>query len=173
MLKVSGVHHITLITSDMEGTVEFYTRVLGLRLIKQTVNFDDPTSKHLYFGDETGTPGTVITFFEYPDAAPGRLGAGSTHHIAFAVDDEAAQLEFQKHLESRGVAVSGPYDRTYFRSIYFRDNNGHILEIATRGPGFLVDETAEELGTHLMLPPEQKVRGQTGRPRTEPALAEK
>jgi len=138
-----------------------------------SILLDDPTSKHLYFGDETGTPGTVITFFEYPDAAPGRLGAGSTHHIAFAVDDEAAQLEFQKHLESRGVAVSGPYDRTYFRSIYFRDNNGHILEIATRGPGFLVDETAEELGTHLMLPPEQKVRGQTGRPRTEPALAEK
>jgi glyoxalase family protein len=171
MPKVSGVHHITLITNDMAGTVEFYTRALGLRLIKQTVNFDDPTSKHFYFGDETGTPGTVITFFEYQDAAPGQVGAGSTHHIAFSVDDDAAQLEFKRHLEGQGIAVSGPYDRTYFHSIYFRDNNGHILEIATRGPGFLIDESAEELGTQLKLPPAQKVRGTADRPRTEPALA--
>ena len=173
MLKVSGVHHITLITSDMEATVAFYTQTLGLKLIKQTVNFDDPGSKHFYFGDETGTPGTILTFFEYQDAEPGRVGAGSTHHIAFAVADEAEQLQFKEHLQAQGVAVSGPYDRTYFRSIYFRDNNGHILEIATRGPGFLVDESLEELGTHLRLPPEQKVRGRPGRPRTEPALAGK
>lgn len=172
MTKVSGVHHITLITADMDATARFYTEVLGLKLVKQTVNFDDPEAKHFYFGDETGAPGTIITFFEYPDAAPGRVGAGSTHHIAFAVADEEAQMEFKRHLESHGVQVSGPYDRTYFRSIYFRDNNGHILEIATAGPGFAVDEPAEALGARFILPPGHNVRGTLENPRTDRSGAE-
>ena len=124
-------------------------------------------------GEETGAHERKRNVFESKDPERGGVGPGSSHHIAFAVADEAEQLQFKEHLQAQGVAVSGPYDRTYFRSIYFRDNNGHILEIATRGPGFLVDESLEELGTHLRLPPEQKVRGRPGRPRTEPALAGK
>jgi glyoxalase family protein len=74
------------------------------------------------------------------------------------VEDEAEQDRFKAHLEQHGVRVSGPFDRTYFRSIYFRDPDGHILEIATRGPGFTVDEPEEELGTRMILPDESKVR---------------
>jgi catechol 2,3-dioxygenase-like lactoylglutathione lyase family enzyme len=157
-MKVKGIHHITAICRDMERTTNFYTDVLGMTLVKQTVNFDDPDTKHFYFADEEGRPGTVLTFFEYPGAAPGQVGAGSTHHIALMVEDEAEQDDFQAHLEEHGVRVSGPYDRTYFRSIYFRDPDGHILEIATRGPGFAVDEPADELGTRLILPEGIKMR---------------
>ncbi|RME42162.1 MAG: glyoxalase [Chloroflexi bacterium] len=158
MLKVRGIHHITAICRDMERTTAFYTRVLGMRLVKQTVNYDDPNTKHFYFGDEQGRPGTVITFFEYPEAVAGRVGAGSTHHIAFMVEDEEEQDRFKAHLEAQGIHVNGPFDRTYFRSIYFRDPDGHILEIATRGPGFAVDEPEDELGTHMILPGTTKTR---------------
>jgi catechol 2,3-dioxygenase-like lactoylglutathione lyase family enzyme len=157
-MKVKGIHHITAICRDMERTTQFYTDVLGMTLVKRTVNFDDPDTKHFYFADEEGRPGTVLTFFEYPHAAPGQVGAGSTHHIALLVEDEAEQDRFQSHLEEHGVRVSGPYDRTYFRSIYFRDPDGHILEIATRGPGFAVDEPPGELGTRMILPEAVKRR---------------
>ena len=70
-LKVRGIHHITAICRDMERTTEFYTDVLGMTLVKQTVNYDDPDTKHFYFGDERGRPGTILTFFEYSNAAAG------------------------------------------------------------------------------------------------------
>lgn len=157
-LNVRGIHHITAICRDMERTTEFYTDVLGMTLVKQTVNYDDPDTKHFYFGDERGRPGTILTFFEYSNAAAGSVGAGSTHHIAFMVEDEDEQDRFKTHLEEHGVHVSGPYDRTYFRSIYFRDPDGHILEIATHGPGFAVDEPEDELGTRMILPDTVKTR---------------
>ena len=71
-MKLEGLHHVTAITGDAPGNVEFYSRVLGLRMVKKTVNFDQPDVYHLYFGDEVGTPGSILTFFEFPDAAPGR-----------------------------------------------------------------------------------------------------
>jgi glyoxalase family protein len=157
-MKVQGIHHVTAICRDMDRTTEFYTNALGMRLVKQTVNYDDPHTKHFYFGDEQGRPGTVITFFEYPHAGAGRVGAGSTHHIAFMVEDEAEQDLFQAHLQAGGIHVNGPFDRTYFRSIYFRDPDGHILEIATRGPGFAVDEPEDRLGTRMILPTTAKTR---------------
>lgn len=152
-MKIKGVHHITLICTDMDRTIAFYRDLLGLRLIKQTVNFDDPDTKHFYFGDERGTPGTIITFFEYPDAAPGRIGAGSTHHFAFEVTTEEEQLEWQAKLRAAGLQVTPVRDRTYFKSIYFNDPDGHILEIATTGPGFTVDEDLERLGEGMLYPP--------------------
>jgi glyoxalase family protein len=152
MPELKGIHHVTLICSDMERAVKFYTEVLGLRLIKQTVNLDDPSAKHFYFGDKEGTPGTIITFFEYPDWKGGKLGAGITHHIAFAVEDEDRQLEFKKHLEKHGISVTEQIDRKYFKSLYFRDPDGVILEIATKGPGFAVDEELEHLGKEFIQP---------------------
>jgi glyoxalase family protein len=148
-VTIRGIHHITLICSDVERTARFYTEVLGLRLVKRTVNFDDPDARHYYFGDRLGSPGTVITFFEYPRMARGRLGLGVTHHLALTVDSAAEQLDWKARLEAQGVDVSGPHDRRYFQSIYFRDPDGVILEIATRGPGFLVDEEEDHLGEAL------------------------
>ncbi len=152
MQPILGIHHVTLICSDMERTTRFYTEVLGLRLVKQTLNFDDPSAKHFYFADERGTPGTVITFFEYGEGVQGRRGVGVTHHIAFMVEDEAVQLEWKARLEEQGVNVSEVRDRKYFKSIYFSDPDGVILEIATRGPGFAVDEALEHLGERMIEP---------------------
>lgn len=158
MAEILGLHHITLVSSNAQRTADFYTRVLGQRMIKKTVNFDDPGSYHLYFTDETGTPGTAITFFEWPDAPKGLTGIGGTHHFALRVPDYDGLLKWKRRLTDLGIKVNGPYDRHYFKSIYFKDPDGVILEIATDGPGFLIDEDAATLGTtHLPPPPEMMI----------------
>ena len=157
-MPITGLHHITLVSSNAQRTVDFYTRVLGLRFVKKTVNFDDPGSYHLYFGDETGKPGTAITFFEWADAPKGQPGIGGTHHVALTVEDYDGLLMWKRRLTDVGVSVTGPLDRLYFQSIYFRDPDGVILEIATRGPGFAVDEPADQLGTTHRDPPETMLR---------------
>ncbi len=294
----SGLHHITAIAGDAQRNLDFYTGVLGQRLVKKTVNFDDPGTYHFYFADEVGSAGTVLTFFPFagarrgvrgsceatavaynvaadalpdwqarlarlgidavaserfgaplltfadPDdmavelvgsaqppqvrhwqggpvgeemalrgfygttlqvrnaapsaallrdsfgwhevaregnrrrfaagaaapqgnAAPGqfvdivelpslpagRQGAGSIHHIAFRAADDGAQAAWQRHLAAAGLGVTDVRDRQYFRSIYFREPNGVLFEIATDGPGFLWDEPIEALGSALRLPP--------------------
>ncbi|MBI3966510.1 MAG: VOC family protein [Chloroflexi bacterium] len=154
VVTIRGIHHLTAIARNAQTTVDFYTQTLGLRLVKRTVNFDNPKAPHLYFGVGGGAPGTIITYFAYPRGIfpRGVLGAGMTHHFAFEVGSDDAQLEWRDRLQSAGVLVSPVQDRQYFRSIYFRDPDGHILEIATTGPGFQVDEPAESLGTALKLP---------------------
>jgi glyoxalase family protein len=154
-MTILGLHHITLITADAQRNVDFYTRVLGLRFIKQTVNFDDPTSYHLYFADETGTPGTVITFFEIPGARQRLRGIGGTHHLALRVADYDGLLKWKRRLTDLGIQVNGPYDRHYFKSIYFKDPDGVILEIATDGPGWDRDEEPDAIGTEFRAPPEE------------------
>ena len=151
-LQLRGLHHITLICSSLDRSAAFYRDVLGLRLVKQTVNHDDRSAKHFYFGDALGTPGTVITCMEYPQMEEGVVGRGSTHHFAFLVES-AEELEgWRQYLESRGVSCTEPHDRTWFTSIYLRDPDGHIIEIATRGPGFTADESPEQLGTGFIHP---------------------
>lgn len=287
MSALNGLHHVTAITSDAQQNLDFYGNVLGLRLVKRTVNFDDPTSYHLYYGNQSGAPGTILTFFAWPNAVRGRLGTGETsaialsvardslgfwrarlaqfgietqistrfgdevlsfqdfdgivlelvacddarsrwnnseiaieysirglhsvtisqgdvsrvpemmeimgfhfvdqesgharfstgdkragasldvsaspaqrgqmgagtiHHIAFRVTDDAAQTQWRDDLTNRGFGVSPVMDRTYFHSIYFREPGGVLFEIATDPPGFATDETLESLGTHLKLP---------------------
>lgn len=152
-MSVLGLHHISIVSADAQRTVDFYTHVLGMRLVKQTVNFDDPGSYHLYFGDETGTPGSVVTFFEWRGSPHGRPGIGGTHHVALQVADRDAQLKWKRRLTDFGIAVDGPLDRHYFSSIYFRDPDGTILEIATVGPGWTVDEAPERIGTEFREPP--------------------
>lgn len=238
-----GLHHVTGLAGDVQANLDYYTRVLRLRLVKRTVNFDDPGTYHLYFGDPRGTPGSLLTFFpgfqrrprrgagqivsvtyisptdagaapdgldlermpgeapglhsvtlcandldpaarflellgfqpagaegnryrfELPNAAAridvlhepqaerGKLGAGAVHHVAFRVKDEAAQMDWRNRLVKAGVRVSPVKDRLYFHSIYFREPGGALFEIATDGPGFLIDEPADALGTALCLPP--------------------
>jgi glyoxalase family protein len=305
-MRSAGIHHITAIAGDPQRNLDFYTETLGLRLVKRTVNFDDPGSYHFYFGDHIGSPGTIITFFPWPgarrgargggqvttvscavpqnsiafwkerlranhvvaeeiagrfgsnalrfldpdglqlelvelpvipsevegsrhetfkvaprdpstplrfaqddkifgfapptlevrrpdqtekllteilgfefvgeennrrrfrgsgsrasseidlvssEAAFGQIAVGTVHHIAFraAADDE--QLRVREQLVARGLNVTPVIDRQYFHSIYFREPNGILFEIATDGPGFLIDEPADTLGETLRLPP--------------------
>ncbi len=281
-MKLDGLHHITMITGDAQRNVNFYADVLGLRLVKKTVNFDAPEAYHLYFGDETGTPGSILTWFEFagaargragagmihtielgvvsavalefwsdrlgaaghrservddrlrfedydglafelvvavpenrplraahpaipaeyaivgpqgaraygpnpaggsalltmtlgfidlgqgryeligerrrfgwtydePPAPSGRQGAGTVHHIAWACRDED-QLVWQRQVREAGALVTDVRDREYFTSIYFREPRGILFEIATRSPGFAVDEDPDHLGEALKLP---------------------
>jgi glyoxalase family protein len=288
-----GIHHITAICGDPRRNVAFYTGTLGLRMVKRTVNFDDPTTWHLYYGDETGRPGTALTFFAWthvahgrngiglavetafvvpqgslgfwtrrlgengvahsapeerfgetvigfsdPDdmrlelvarrgadripgwsgngvpaehairgfagvtlwvgetagtaavlteafgftrqgreenrhrfvspgsdigtivdlrAAPGfpkgRMGRGSVHHVAFRAAGDAAQAEMAQAARAQGLNPTQQIDRLYFRSVYFREPEGILFEIATDEPGFTADEPKEALGQSLRLPP--------------------
>ncbi len=281
-MKLEGIHHITAITENAQRNVDFYAGVMGLRLVKKTVNQDSPTVYHLFFADEDGDPGADLTFFEYPGTPVGRAGAGMVHRIVWRVGAAAAldfwegrlgahgievrregdslhfsdpegldhelfvadvpdaplvadhpevpkelalqgfhavrayasapdsstalleALEFEpteKGWEARGEERGGLYifdpppaekglqgagsvhhvawsssieehmdwrdkaiaagarptaeiDRFYFKSIYFREPSGVLFEIATRGPGFTVDEPLEHLGEKLSLPPD-------------------
>jgi glyoxalase family protein len=262
-MRSAGIHHVTAIAGDPQRNLDFYTEALGLRLVKRTVNFDDPGSYHFYFGDNIGSPGTIMTFFPWPGArrgargsgqvttvsfaeeiegrfgsnalrfldpdglqlelvasaneessserairgfaAPtlevrnpektekllteilgfefvakennrrrfrgsgsnasaevdlvssetgfGQIAAGTVHHIAFRAADDDEQLKVREQLAARGLNVTPVIDRQYFHSIYFREPNGILFEIATDGPGFLIDEPADALGETLKLPP--------------------
>lgn len=161
-MTILGLHHITLVSSDAQRTVDFYTKVLGLRFVKKTVNFDDPGSYHLYFGDETGKPGSAVTFFEWKSdpargivVPRGKSGIGGTHHFALIVEDYDGLLKWKRRLNDLGISVDGPLDRQYFQSIYMRDPDGVIVEIATRGPGWTVDEAPDKIGTEFREPPAQ------------------
>lgn len=280
-----GIHHITMIASDPQANVDFYAGVLGMRLTKRTVNFDDPSAYHLYYGDGVGSVGSSLTFFPYPDgrratlgrgqvveiqlAIPigstgfwrdrlarfgisfeegiefgsadetifrdydglplrlieadigtfaewpemvvdsshairrsvgvtiaaryglagnptmeiltrflgftgeshmtakdgswvrlidggawpaGNGGAGGVHHVAFRAADDETQLGIHDELHEAGLQISHVYERDYFRSVYFREPGGVLFEVATDGPGFLIDESYEELGASLRLP---------------------
>lgn len=135
-LRIAGLHHITLISANLERSTAFYRDLLGLRLLEAGVNQDDPGARHFYFGDADGAPGTVITLFEYPQMEAGSVGVGSTHHFALCVESEGELEGWRGWLESRGVPCTEVLDRTFFKSVYLRDPDGHIVELATRGPGF-------------------------------------
>ena len=293
MKPIAGIHHITALASDPQQNIDFYHTILGQRFIKSTVNFDDPNTHHLYYGDHIGTPGTIMTFFPWPNARRGRIGsgetsavaysipsesvdywmnrlnkhnihtgslqtrfnetvitfsdpdgirlelitnsqsseidywkngpipeehalrgfhgvtllvteiepsaellteimgyilisqegermrfkasssslginidllkvpgisrgqmgAGSVHHVAFRARDDKEQAYYQTNVTNFGLNVTPVRDRQYFRSIYFHEPGGVLFEIATDDPGFTFDETAEDLGTSLRLPP--------------------
>lgn len=158
-MSILGLHHITAVTQNARRQVDFYTGLLGFRLIKQTVNYDEPESYHIYFGDDSVAGSSLITFFEWPQAARGKRGIGSTHHLALRVPHVDALLRWKRRLTDADVRVRGPYPRTYFTSIYFEDPDGLIIEIATDGPGLTVDEAADKLGQQEVLPAPEYTRG--------------
>ncbi|MFT3794138.1 ring-cleaving dioxygenase [Flavobacterium sp.] len=292
--KILGIHHITAIAGDAKRNFDFYSKVLGLRFIKKTVNFDDPGTYHFYFGDEVGSAGTILTFFpwgaglqqgrkgsgmateigysvpqgslefwierfekynviynkpsvkfgeryltfldpdglkleliesktpdnrkawetdevkadvatkgfhnitltlknikptaailteifgyqlmeqevnryryatsevegaaivdlvELPDEKHGHVANGSVHHVAFRVPNDEVLMHFREKIENYGLSITPQIDRQYFHSLYFREPGGVLFEIATDNPGFTVDETLENLGKGLKLPP--------------------
>ncbi|MDG2241159.1 MAG: VOC family protein [Longimicrobiales bacterium] len=156
-LTTRGFHHITMVSRDAPTTLAFYGELLGLGLVKKTVNFDDPSAYHLYFGNDGGRPGTILTFFEWPHARKGQWGAGGVHHLALGVATPEALLKWKRRLTDAGVPSDGPIDRGYFKSLYFADPDGQILEIATAGPGYAIDEPPHALGRELLIPPEERL----------------
>ena len=113
-MRFEGIHHVTCITGDAPGNVDFYTRVLGLRMVKKTVNQDDPTVYHLFYADEAGSPGADITFFEYPGARRGRAGAGMVHTISFRVGSDETLDFWEARLGDEGVATDRSAGRLRF-----------------------------------------------------------
>jgi glyoxalase family protein len=125
---IPGIHHITAITADAQANVDFYTDVLGLRLVKLTVNFDDPGSYHLYYGDGQGSPGSILTFFEWPNAYAGRQGTQQVATTAFSVP--AGSLpQWQERLNERGIPFEGPVARFDDEVLFLRDPDGLQLEL--------------------------------------------
>ncbi|HEY1456335.1 MAG TPA: VOC family protein [Candidatus Dormibacteraeota bacterium] len=115
MKPLNGIHHISAITADATSNVLFYTGVMGLRLVKQTVNQDNPTVYHLFYADEDGSPGADLTFFEYPGLARGRAGAGMIHRIAMRVGSEAALEFWARRLAAAGIESTLEGDRLLFQ----------------------------------------------------------
>jgi glyoxalase family protein len=146
-MKLEGIHHITAITGDAVGNVEFYAGVLGLRMVKKTVNQDDPTVYHLFYGDEHGSPGADLTFFEYPGAVRGAAGAGMVHRIVWRVSS-AGTLEFWKErLGPHGIDATLSGD-----SLLFADPEGleHELLITTSEEEPLAAQSPEIPSEHSL-----------------------
>lgn len=151
---IEGLHHVTAICGDPQPNYDFYVGTLGLRLVKKTVNFDDPGSYHLYYADGAGTPGSVLTFFPWPDLPSGRDGTGQAGAVAFATD-EAGLDYWEKRLTERGVELRGPLERFGEPYIEFADPDGMRVEIvatAARGDAFIP-------WTGSSVPPGMQLRG--------------
>jgi glyoxalase family protein len=127
--QILGIHHITAIAGNPQTNLDFYAGVLGLRLVKLTVNYDDPGTYHLYYGDGAGHPGTILTFFPWPAAPKGRRGAGQVTEIAFAVPENSIDF-WTARLAGRAVAVEGPFERFGGKVIAFSDPDGLRIELA-------------------------------------------
>lgn len=129
-MQLTGLHHVTLVCADLGRTTAFYSGVLGLKLLREGVSDDDPGARHFWFGDATGSPGTLVSFLEYPAMPEGSVGRGSTHHLAFGVGSAAEQDAWREWLTSKGVPSTEALTRGGLRSLYFRDPDGHVLEVA-------------------------------------------
>ncbi len=158
-LSIRGIHSVTLRLHQAEPSLSFLAQMLGMNEVRREGDRIQVTAGE-------GGPGALLELEVDPDAPPGVNGLGTVHHVALAVKDEDAQARVRAHLVERGVDVTQVRDRQYFRSIYFREPGGVLYEVATRGPGFTVDESTEELGQALKLPPWEEER----RPRIEARL---
>src|SRR5829696_9714466 len=148
-MKLNGIHHITAITGDAQRNVDFYVGVLGLRLVKKSVNQDDPTVYHLFYGDEHAKPGLDLTFFEYPGAAPGRTGEGMVHRIVWRVGAPEAIAFWRDRLAAEGVSAEAAGG-----ALRFADPEGlaHELRVVTGSDEPLAAE-------HPEVPPEAALQG--------------
>jgi glyoxalase family protein len=126
--KILGIHHISAITADPQKNIDFHTGVLGLRMVKLTVNFDDPGSYHLYFGDEIGRPGTVLTYFAWPGAPRGRHGAGQATAVSFSIP-QGAEGFWMERFREYNVITEKPYERFDEEVITFYNPDGLKLEL--------------------------------------------
>src|SRR3954453_10295287 len=146
-MKLTGLHHITMITGDAQRNVAFYADLLGLRLVKKTVNFDAPEAYHLYFGDEQGTPGSILTWFEFAGAPRGRAGVGQIHTLQLAVASAAALDFWEQRLD--GAERDGD-------TLRFADYDGLGLELVVS------TGDAPLAATHPDIPAEHAITGLAG-----------
>jgi glyoxalase family protein len=146
-VKLEGIHHITAITGDAPRNVDFYARVLGLRLVKRTVNQDDPTVYHLFYGDDDGSPGNDLTFFEYPGAARGEAGAGMVHRIVWRVRDADALAFWDERLRREGLDAVRDGERLLFDD---PEGLGHELTVASVPDEPLIARAAEIPDEHAL-----------------------
>ena len=131
-MQLTGLHHLTLVCSDMERTIAFYRDVLGLGVVRDGASDDDPDVRHVWFGAVDGAPGRLVSALEYPNLPAGVVGRGSTHHFALAVDSAEELDAWRDYLVEQHVDCSEVFVRGGFRSLYVRDPDGHVVEIATR-----------------------------------------
>ena len=157
-MRTEGIHHIGLVTRDRTRSIPFYRDLLGLTLLRNE-SAGGARSYQVCFGDEQGSPGTLLALTEIAGGSAGRSGVGGVHHFALGTSDDAALLRWKRRLNDCGVPASGPYDRGYFTSLYFRDPDGQIVEIATEGPGYAIDEPADALGRETTYPPQRIIAG--------------
>jgi glyoxalase family protein len=152
-MQLEGIHHITAITGDAPANVEFYVGVLGLRMVKRSVNQDDPTVYHLFYGDDYGSPGADLTFFEYPGAKPGQAGAGSVHTIAWRVGSRESLDFWAERFAVEGVSHARESDD----ELSFRDPEGlrHLLTVYRGTEPPLTAASSE-------IPPEHALQGFDG-----------
>ena len=127
-MNISGIHHVTAICSNAQANIEFFTTVLGLRLVKLTVNFDDPYSYRFYYGDAQGHPGTILTFFAWPGSPHGRLGHGQIVSTAFSVSEDSVGFWVDR-LKRRGLRLEPPVSRFNEEAILFHGPDEIALEI--------------------------------------------
>lgn len=149
----SGLHHVTAIGGNPQRNVDFYLRALGLRLVKTTVNFDDPGTYHLYYGDESGRPGTLLTFFPWRDVPPGRRGTGQATTTSFSVP-ESSMGWWKQHLEGLGVEVGPVRTRENEEALGFRDPDGLALALVAHPQG-----DPRSPWDNGVIPPEHAIRG--------------
>jgi glyoxalase family protein len=167
-MRFDGIHHVTAITGDAPRNVDFYTRVLGLRLVAKSVNQDDPSVYHLFYGDEHAHPGADLTFFEYPGAIPGRPGAGMVHRIVWRIGSETALDFWATRLEAEGVPVERGDGSLRFADF---EGLGHELVVNRTSDEPLVADHPE-IPAELALQGFEGVRAYSHRPEATAALLE-
>lgn len=151
--QIRGLGHIRLTIFQLGPTEAVLTAVLGFRKAREYPSLDDPSQSTVVYETGPGGPGTEVHIDVRPDLPPGRVGIGGVHHVAFRTPDDEEHAQWQQHINAARLGVTPVIDRYYFKSIYFREPNYILYEIATDGPGFAVDEDASELGQNLVLPP--------------------
>ena len=151
--QIVGLHHVTAIAADPQRNLDFYTQVLGLRFVKRTVNFDDPGTYHFYFGDDLGSPGTILTFFPWPGATKGRKGAGEVTATSFSVP--TASLDYwENRLEGKGLAVESLGERFAKQVLTFSDPDGMPIELVANS-----DAGEAKPSRFASIPAQHAIRG--------------
>lgn len=148
---IHGIHHVTAIAGDPQENADFYALLLGLRLVKKTVNFDDPYTYHLYYGDQGGNPGSIMTFFPHPGGRKGRSGLGQLIHTAFSIPLDALDY-WEERLKQNGIEYDGPHQRFGRDCISFKDPDGIGIEL-------IADEDSRPGWDNGSIPEDKSVRG--------------
>ncbi|CAN5183557.1 ring-cleaving dioxygenase [soil metagenome] len=150
-VATKGFHNITLTLGKIKGTADILTDIFGYKLVDQQVN------RYRYATDAIDTA-AIVDLVEAPGERPGQVAGGTIHHVAFRVKDDATEMRYREIIENKGFQITPQIDRNYFHSLYFREPGGVLFEIATENPGFMVDESVEELGSNLKLPSQYESR---------------